>query len=40
MASSNWKQWVKERLSCAQGDVGEAFWRFVDHKWKDSLNVK
>ncbi len=40
MASSNWKQWVKERLSCARGDVREAFWRFVDHKWKDSLNVK
>ncbi len=33
------KQWEERRLSWEQEDVKEAFWRFVDQKWKDSLNA-
>jgi hypothetical protein len=32
------KQWAKERSLWIQEDVEEAFWRFKDQKWRDSLN--
>jgi hypothetical protein len=38
MSTSDWKQWAKERPSWVQEDIEEAFWRFVDKKWKDSLH--
>ncbi len=30
---------AKERPFRMQEDVENKFWRFVDHKWKDSLNI-
>ncbi len=39
MPLSDWKQWAKERPVCVCGVVEDAFWAFMDQKWKDSLNV-
>jgi hypothetical protein len=36
---ADWKLWVKERASWMQEDIDEEFCRFVDKKWKDSLNM-
>ncbi len=35
----DWKQWAKERPQWIQGSLEDAFWKFVDQKWRDSLNV-
>jgi hypothetical protein len=35
----DWKQWAKERPSWIGGPMEDAFWVFVDQKWKDSLNM-
>ncbi len=39
MPPSDWRQWVKERPSWMRGAIEEAFWSFVDQKWRDVLNV-
>jgi hypothetical protein len=39
MPPGDWKQWAKKWPFWIQEDIKEAFWRFVDQKWKDSLNV-
>ncbi len=39
MPLNDWKQWAKERPVCVCGVVEDAFWAFMDQKWKDSLNV-
>jgi hypothetical protein len=35
----DWKQWAKERPTWIGGPVEDAFWAFIDQKWKDSLKV-
>jgi hypothetical protein len=35
----DWRQWARERPDWAREPAEEAFWRFVDQKWKDALNV-
>jgi hypothetical protein len=35
----DWKQWARERPAWISGPVEDAFWTFVDQKWRDSLNV-
>jgi hypothetical protein len=39
MPPGDWKQWAKERPLWIQDNIEEAFLRFVDQKWTDSLNV-
>jgi hypothetical protein len=39
MPANDWRQWAKERPLWIRGAVEEAFWTFVDQKWKDALNV-
>jgi hypothetical protein len=39
MLLSDWKQWAKERPMWTGCVVEDAFWTFVDQKWRDSLNV-
>jgi hypothetical protein len=39
MPPGDWKQWAKERTLWIQEDIEEAFWRFIDQKWRDSLSV-
>jgi hypothetical protein len=39
MPANNWQQWAKERPIWIRGAVDEAFWTFVDQKWRDALNV-
>jgi hypothetical protein len=39
MPLGDWKQWAKERPQWIQGSREEAFWKFKDPKWRDSLNV-
>jgi hypothetical protein len=39
MPLSDWKQWARERPVWVRGMVEDAFWLFVDQKWRDSLNV-
>jgi hypothetical protein len=36
---NDWKQWAKERPMWVGSEVEDAFWTFMDLKWKDSLNV-
>jgi hypothetical protein len=31
--------WAKERPSWIRDAVEDAFWDFMDQKWKDSLNM-
>jgi hypothetical protein len=35
----DWRQWAKERPDWSREPADEAFWRFVDQKWKDAINV-
>jgi hypothetical protein len=35
----DWRQWARERPDWARESAEEAFWKFVDQKWKDALNV-
>jgi hypothetical protein len=39
MPMSDWKQWPKERPTWIGGPMEDAFWVFIDQRWKDSLNV-
>ncbi len=35
----DWRQWAKERPNWTREATEEAFWNFVDQKWRDALNV-
>jgi hypothetical protein len=39
MPANDWRQWAKERPTWIRGAVEEAFWTFVDQKWRDALNM-
>jgi hypothetical protein len=39
MPPVDWRQWAKERPAWMREAIEEAFWNFVDQKWKDALNV-
>jgi hypothetical protein len=39
MPPSDWRQWARERPSWMREAIEEAFWNFVDQKWRDALNV-
>jgi hypothetical protein len=39
MPPTDWRQWAKERPTWMREAVEEAFWNFVDQKWRDALNV-
>jgi hypothetical protein len=39
MPTTDWRQWAKERPSWMTEAVEEAFWSFVDQKWRDALNI-
>jgi hypothetical protein len=39
MPANDWRQWAKERPIWIRGAVEEAFWTFVDQRWRDALNV-
>jgi hypothetical protein len=39
MPPAEWRQWAKERPTWMREAVEEAFWNFVDQKWRDALNV-
>ncbi len=39
MPSADWRQLAKERPAWMREAIEEAFWNFVDQKWRDALNV-
>ncbi len=39
MPPSDWRQWAKERPTWMREAIEEAFWNFIDQKWRDALNV-
>ncbi len=39
MPPTDWRQWAKERPVWMRESIEEAFWNFVDQKWRDALNV-
>ncbi len=39
MPLGDWKQWAKEKPMWIGSLMEDAFWAFVDLKWRDSLNV-
>jgi hypothetical protein len=39
MPANDWRQWAKERPVWIGSVMEEAFWTFVDQKWRDALNV-
>jgi hypothetical protein len=39
MPPSDWRQWARERPTWMREAIEEAFWNFVDQKWRDALNV-
>jgi hypothetical protein len=39
MPPTDWHQWAKERAAWMREAIEEAFWNFVDQKWRDALNV-
>jgi hypothetical protein len=39
MPPADWRQWAKERPAWIRESIEEAFWSFVDQKWRDALNV-
>ncbi len=39
MPPTDWRQWAKERPTWMREVVEEAFWNFVDQKWRDALNI-
>ncbi len=39
MPPTNWRQWARERPNWMREATKEAFWNFVDQKWRDALNV-
>ncbi len=39
MLPNDWHQWARERPMWMREAIEEAFWSFVDQKWRDALNV-
>jgi hypothetical protein len=39
MPPNDWHQWAKERPKWMREAIDEAFWAFMDQKWRDALNV-
>jgi hypothetical protein len=39
MLKRDWKQWAKERPVWIGSVLEDAFWVFMDQKWRDALNV-
>jgi hypothetical protein len=39
MPPMDWRQWARERPNWIRETTEEAFWNFVDQKWRDALNV-
>jgi hypothetical protein len=39
MPANDWRQWARERPTWIRGAIEEAFWTFMDQKWRDALNV-
>ncbi len=39
MPPTDWRQWAKERPAWMREAIEEAFWNFMDQKWRDALNV-
>jgi hypothetical protein len=39
MPPMDWWQWARERPEWSREPAEEAFWRFVDQKWKDAINI-
>jgi hypothetical protein len=39
MPPNDWCQWARERPVWMREAIEEAFWGFVDQKWRDALNV-
>jgi hypothetical protein len=39
MPPSDWRQWARERPAWMREAIEEAFWNFIDQKWRDALNV-
>jgi hypothetical protein len=39
MPPMDWRQWARERPNWIRESPEEAFWCFVDQKWRDALNV-
>ncbi len=39
MPANDWRQWAKEKPIWLGNVMEEAFWTFVDQKWRDALNV-
>ncbi len=39
MPPMDWRQWARERPNWMRESTEEAFWNFVDQKWRDALNV-
>ncbi len=39
MPPNNWSQWARERPTWMREAIEEAFWGFVDQKWRDALKV-
>ncbi len=39
MPPSDWCQWARERPTWMREAIEEAFWNFVDQKWRGTLNV-
>ncbi len=39
MPPTDWRQWARERPTWMREAVKEAFWNFVDQKWRDALNI-
>ncbi len=39
MLPMDWRQWARERPNWTRETTEEAFWNFVDQKWRDALNV-
>jgi hypothetical protein len=39
MPPTDWHQWAREQPSWMREAIEEAFWSFIDQKWRDALNV-
>jgi hypothetical protein len=39
MPPSDWRQWAREWPTWMRDTIEEAFWNFIDQKWRDALNV-
>jgi hypothetical protein len=39
MPPSDWRQWAREQPTWMREAIEEAFWNFIDQKWRDALNV-